>query len=114
MEAAIAKMGAGPNETRYLGQLYNANCEDPKNITTHVPYIDHFHGKCYDLNEKFEEESIPTAAIVEALIEGGFDGYICAEYEGQRTIQDAFDVDACEQVRRHHILLRRAFGEIQA
>ena len=45
------------------------------------------------------------------LVEGGYDGYINSEYEGQRWIQDAFEVDSTEQLRRHHVMLKRLLGE---
>jgi hypothetical protein len=46
------------------------------------------------------------------LREAGYSGYINSEYEGQRLTQDAFETDSCEQVRRHHVMLRRLLGEI--
>ena len=48
------------------------------------------------------------------LIEGGFDGYLSSEYEGNRHIQDAFAVDSVEQVRRQHAMFARLLGEKEA
>ena len=45
------------------------------------------------------------------LVEGGYSGYINSEYEGQRWIQDVFEDDSVEQVRRHHVMLKRLLGE---
>jgi hypothetical protein len=45
------------------------------------------------------------------LVDGGFDGYLSSEYEGNRHIQDAFPVDSVEQVRRQHALFARLLGE---
>ena len=55
--------------------------------------------------------SIPYDRIVPVLIEGGFDGYLSSEYEGNRHIQDAYPVDSVEQVRRQHALFARLLGE---
>ena len=48
------------------------------------------------------------------LVEGGFDGYLSSEYEGNRHIQDAFAVDSVEQVRRQHAMFARLLGTKEA
>ena len=45
------------------------------------------------------------------LVEGGFDGYLSSEYEGNRHIQDAYPVDSVEQVRRQHAMFARLLEE---
>jgi hypothetical protein len=45
------------------------------------------------------------------LIEGGYDGHLSSEYEGQRHIEDAFEVDGREQVRRQQEMFKRLLGE---
>jgi len=57
------------------------------------------------------EYSIPYDEIVPVLRECGFNGYISSEYEGNRHIQDVFEVDSVEQVRRHQAMLARLLGE---
>jgi sugar phosphate isomerase/epimerase len=52
------------------------------------------------------EYSIPYDKIIPVLIEGGYSGYLSSEYEGNRHIQDAFDVDSVEQVRRQHAMFQ--------
>ena len=54
---------------------------------------------------------LSESQIVPVLVEGGFDGYLSSEYEGNRHIQDAFGVDSVEQVRRQHALFARLLGE---
>ena len=46
--------------------------------------------------------------VVEAYKKAGYQGFLSTEYEGNRLINDAFDVDSVEQVRRHQEALRRA------
>ena len=65
------------------------------------------------MTEDEVEYSIPYDEIVPVLIEGGFDGYLSSEYEGNRHIQDAFPVDSVEQVRRQHAMFARLLGETE-
>ena len=61
-----------------------------------------------------EDKCIDYATPIRYLIEGGFDGYINSEFEGQRDQQDMGIeglVDEVEQVRRHHEMLKRLSGE---
>jgi len=86
-------------------------CADPRLMLEYMPYTCHIHGKFYEMLPDYTEYSIPYEEIVPLLIEGGYSGYIDSEYEGNRWIQDAFEVDSTEQVRRHHVMLRRLLGE---
>ena len=49
---------------------------------------------------------------MKALVEGGYEGYVDSEYEGQRLTQDADETDSCEQVRRHQLLMRRCLERV--
>jgi sugar phosphate isomerase/epimerase len=112
--AEIEKMG--PNEVdrgfAFMAFAYGPVANDPKDLRNIMPYIYNVHGKFYEMTEDFREYSIPYEQIIPVLAEGGYDGYINSEYEGQRSTQDAFETDSCEQVRRHHVMLRRLLGEI--
>ena len=77
----------------------------------HMALIGHIQAKFYEMTEDEVEYSIPYDEIVPVLIEGGFDGYLSSEYEGNRHIQDAFPVDSVEQVRRQHAMFARLLGE---
>jgi sugar phosphate isomerase/epimerase len=85
---------------------------DPNMILDYARHIYHIHGKFYDMLPEYTEYSIPYEDIVPILIEGGYDGYIDSEYEGNRWIQDAFEVDSTEQVRRHQAMLKQLLGEV--
>lgn len=80
---------------------------DPNILIENIPYIMHVHGKFYEINRDLEEPSIPYKDILNALKEGGYKGYICSEYEGNRHIQDYKEVDSVEQVSRHQKLLKK-------
>jgi hypothetical protein len=89
---------------RTVGHYLN---EDPKKMLDYMPLIHHVHGKFYEMTEDCKEPSIPYEEIIRVLRQGGFNGYISSEYEGNRHIQDAFEVDSVEQVRRHQVMLKR-------
>lgn len=80
---------------------------DPHQLVDFAKYIVHIHGKFYEMTDDGVEYSIPYDEIVAALKEAGYRGYISSEYEGNRHIQDAFEVDSVEQVRRQQEMLRR-------
>ncbi len=90
------------NLARMAGHFVSS---DPSAMREFMPYIHHVHGKFYEMTEALTEYSIPYEEVVPILIDGGFAGWISSEYEGQRHIQDAFEVDSVEQVRRHQQLL---------
>ena len=74
------------------------------------------HGKFNHMSEvpgrpgEYQDIAIDYEGALGALQDGGFEGYINTEYEGQRYSQDstrAEMMDEVEQVRRHHEMLRR-------
>jgi sugar phosphate isomerase/epimerase len=108
----VAKMSGSAGETRWVDTVYNTGINNVKDLKRLMPFVFHIHGKCYELTEDLQEYSIPYDVVIPALIENGYSGYICTEYEGQRHLEDAFEVDSCEQVRRQQVLFRRLLGEI--
>lgn len=86
---------------------------DPQLLADYIPYIMHIHGKVYEMTFHCEEPSIPYADIVPVLVKNNWSGYISTEYEGQRHYHDIpdMDIDSVEQVRRHHVMLKRLLDE---
>jgi sugar phosphate isomerase/epimerase len=80
---------------------------NPISLVPHMDRIVHIHGKFLEMLEDYTEWSIPYQDVMEVLKKGGYDGYIASEYEGNRHIQDVYEVDSVEQVRRHQEMLRR-------
>jgi sugar phosphate isomerase/epimerase len=106
----------GPVEVGLARQATHFIWSDPKAMVEHMPLIGHIQAKFYEMTRDettgtTAEYSIPYDRIVPVLIEGGFDGYLSSEYEGNRHIQDAFPVDSVEQVRRQHEMFARLLGE---
>nr|WP_288412741.1 TIM barrel protein [uncultured Sphingomonas sp.] len=97
--------GTGPALGMAETLRHNAAYE-PKRMLDYMHRIHHIHGKFYQMDADLVEPSIPYDKIVGVLKQGGYDGYICSEYEGNRWIEDAHEVDSVEQVRRHQEMLK--------
>jgi hypothetical protein len=76
-----------------------------------MPYCHHIQAKFYEMTDDRTEYSIPYDEIIPVLIEGGYRGYLSSEYEGNRHIQDVYEVDSVEQVRRQHAMFQHLLGE---
>jgi sugar phosphate isomerase/epimerase len=111
LEKKVLEMGGTQDDVFSAMMATHMINADPKQILDYIPYLYHIHGKFYEMLPDYTEYSIPYGEIVPVLIEGGYNGYIDSEYEGNRWIQDAFEVDSTEQVRRHQVMLARLLGE---
>ena len=109
--AEARNMGGNAVDMGYAEASRHNVYSQPKRLLEFMPSIFHIHAKFYEMLEDGTEYSIPYDKIVPVLIQGGFDGYLSSEYEGNRHIQDAFPVDSIEQVRRQHAMFRRLLGE---
>jgi Xylose isomerase-like TIM barrel len=108
----LEAMEASPGEIGYMHAVYTPGGQDVQKLKPLVPYSHHIHAKFYEMTEDYQEYSIPYDQIVQVLVDGGYDGYLASEWEGQRTTQDAVETDSCEQVRRQHVMLKRLLGEV--
>ncbi|MBT0770254.1 hypothetical protein KIH74_15035 [Kineosporia sp. J2-2] len=91
----------------------------PDTLRQLAPHVTHVHGKFNYMSEipgepgQFQDIAIDYEAAVTALKDGGFDGFVNSEYEGQRYNQDRGReqlMSEVEQVRRHQEMLRRLIG----
>lgn len=89
---------------------------DPNKMRELARYVVSVHGKFYHMTPvpghpgQFQDISIDYESGIAALRQGGFNGYINSEYEGQRYWQDRKRenmMDEVEQVKRHQEMLRR-------
>jgi sugar phosphate isomerase/epimerase len=76
---------------------------DPRDLIPFLPYVFHMHAKFWNVGDDLEEGSIPYDPVVAALNEGGYTGYLSAEYEGPREFYAGGD-----QVRRLFAAINRA------
>ncbi|WP_238915856.1 TIM barrel protein [Clostridium sp. YIM B02555] len=108
---AITKANGSKVDMAYAGASFNYTWCDPQDVIDNIKYIYHTHAKCYEIDENYEETSMPIKEIVVAYKKAGYHGFLSTEYEGHGMINDAFEVDSIEQVRRHQEALRRAIEE---
>jgi len=111
VEEKVKQMGGGKLELGMVQDARRIIYDDPRRLLDFMPRIFHIHAKFYEMLDEGREYSIPYEEVVPVLIEGGYDGYLSSEYEGNRHIQDAFEVDSFEQVRRQQEMFKRLLGE---
>lgn len=84
-----------------------------RQLADHVVSV---HAKFYNMSpvpgkpDRFQDIAIDYESGIAALQQGGFEGYVNSEYEGQRYWQDRWRedmMDEVDQVRRHQEMLRR-------
>lgn len=88
----------------------SATAEELREI---VPYIVSVHGKFYEMTYNndlgtYYDDSIDYLNPIKVLVEEGYEGFICSEYEGQRYQQDMGKenlVDEREEVKKHQQML---------
>jgi hypothetical protein len=107
---AVAKMATKSGDASYVEQIYRIKMQEPKELIPFKDYIHNFHAKFWEMTEDYQEYCIPYEKVLPVLMEAGFDATLSSEYEGQRSIQDAYEVNECEQVRRHHVMMKRLLG----
>lgn len=103
---AIKAAGGNDADFAYAGSSYTYSWNDPKDIIDNIEYIFHTHGKCYHIDENYEETCIPMKDVIDAYKKAGYHGFISTEWEGFEMIDDASD-ECIEQVRRHQECLRK-------
>ncbi len=101
--------GVGPAIGMAESLRHNAAYE-PKRMLDYMDRIHNIHGKFYQVTEDLVEPSIPYDEIVSVLNQGGYQGYICSEYEGNRWIEDVEAVDSLTQVKRQQAMLANLIG----
>lgn len=107
----VKKLGGDKAALDYAMSSFQYTWCEPQDIIDNIKYIYHTHAKFYHTNEAYVETSIPIKEVVDAYKKAGYVGYLSSEYEGNRMLNDAFEVDSVEQVRRHQEALRRAIEE---
>jgi sugar phosphate isomerase/epimerase len=107
----LISMGASKEQANLAYRAAHTIYSNPRRILDYMHLIHHIHAKFYEMLPEYREYSIPYEDIVPLLVEGGYKGYMDSEYEGARWIEDTFEVDSIEQVRRQQVMLKRLFGE---
>ncbi|MFD4509029.1 TIM barrel protein [Streptomyces sp. NPDC058457] len=108
----------GPKEAEYrvVAEALTLSRTSADTLRELAPHVTHVHGKFNHMSPvpdrpgEYQEIAIDYEAAIGALKDGGFDGYVNSEYEGQRYSQDRGRedlMDEVDQVRRHQEMLRR-------
>ena len=97
--------GEGPALAMAETLRHNAAFE-PKRMLDFMPRIHHIHGKFYEMNDDATDPCIAYPEMIRVLKQGGYDGYICSEYEGNRWVEDFQEVDSVKQVRLQQEMLK--------
>lgn len=111
IEDQVEKMG--PNEIDYealknlLPWTEMHSIEKLKEFASKLVYV---HGKFYDIDAEGQVDNIDYPKVLKALQDGGYKGYVCSEFEGNRRMNDAGWVDEIEYVRKHQVLMRKCLG----
>lgn len=111
--AAVRKMSSAEADQRAaLTGNFGPITNKPKDLLAIMPYCYNVHGKFWEMTDDLQEYSIPYEEVMPVFIEGGYSGYINSEYEGQRFTEDIKETDSCEEIRRHHVMMKRLMGEV--
>ena len=73
-----------------------------------LPYVYCCHAKFVKMSDDFQELTIPYEKIIRTLMEHQWDGFMVSEYEGPKKDVTGYAVD---QVRKHHVMMKRILGE---
>jgi sugar phosphate isomerase/epimerase len=107
----VERMGGNAVDVQAARFASRMTWSDPERLRDFMPYIHHIHAKFYEMTDEGLVYSIPYEDVVPILVDGGYAGSLSSEYEGQRHMQDVFEVDEIEQVRRQQRLFARLLGE---
>jgi len=109
----LADNGLEASDPRYFNTMRIARrrtADDPEKLRPLAKYIDHVHAKFYHVDENYMENGIDFVNPLRVLKEIGFDGYLSAEFEGQRYTMPE-EQDEPEQVRRMMVMCQKLLGE---
>ncbi|HEY0188498.1 MAG TPA: TIM barrel protein [Cellulomonas sp.] len=91
--------GAAPVRT-WVGEVWDTfGHSDPADLHEILPYVPHVHGKFFHLVDG-DEPDLRYAELVRALVDGGYDGWVSSEYEGDAP-------DSLAIVQEHQAMIRR-------
>lgn len=107
-------------DKRALGMLSGKSSAEPEDLELILPYVLSFHGKTHHMVEipgqpgQYDDPSTRCEEVFDVLKRNNWDGFICTEFEGQRSWQDLPReqlIDEVDQVRRHHNMMKRLGAE---
>ena len=115
VEDEAKRRGAGEQELKLLnvqyhhGPLRQRSISSPADVQRYAPQLCYVHGKMHWLNEDGSCDEMDYPRYFRALVEGGYQGWVCTEFEGQRSVPHT--LNEVEFVRRQHVLMRQCLAE---
>lgn len=98
--------------TQYNGEFKTTNwAEAYKTLKDYASKLVYIHGKFYDIDENGEVDNMDYPKIFDMLKEGGYKGYICSEFEGNRRLNVKGWCDEIGFVNKHHKLMRKCLEQ---
>jgi len=95
-----AATGADPSTISALSVMFSIlSPQDPRAWLEIMPQVIHVHAKFYEFDAAGSEAAIPYDQLLPVFVEGGYSGYISAEWEGHMYSQ-ASGIDAVQGLRR--------------
>ena len=107
-----AAEGAGPSPWSFEDHTM------PEEVVEFLPYSYTCHAKFTNMDDNFEETTIPYREVIKLMIDNGWSGNLLSEYEGPYAFGAANSIEGFakatvgipDQVRRHQIMLRNILG----
>ena len=94
------------NEGEHVDPHFVPNA--PEDIIPLLPYIYCCHAKFINMNDEFEETTIPYKEVLTILRDHGWNGYLLSEYEGADKYDQGYEVG--QTLRKHHIMMKNILG----
>ena len=80
-------------------------------VEDYLPWVKSIHGKFYEMTPEGVEPAVRFEELITWLGQKDWSGYICSEYEGNRSVLPGSNVDGVGQVRLHQQLLERCIAK---
>ena len=111
IEDQVKKMGPNKEDNAALEWVIrHVKVHSLEKLKEYASRLVYAHGKFYDIDAKGQVDNIDYPRVMKALQEGGYKGYVCSEFEGNRRMNDAGWVDEIEYVRKQQVLMRACLG----
>jgi sugar phosphate isomerase/epimerase len=115
VEVKAKEMGAGQIELSMIneqggmhGSLRNRLITPPAIVKEYASKLIYIHAKMHWINEDCTCDEMDYPGYIKALKEGGYNGYISSEFEGQRSVPHT--LNEVDFVRRQHILIKKCLN----
>ena len=115
VETEVLCMGAGEAELKLLheqyhhGPLKNRSISSPAVVRQYARQLCYVHGKLHWIEPDGTCDEMDYPRYLKALVEGGYQGWISTEFEGQRSVPHT--LNEVEFVRRQQDLMRKCLAE---